>query len=287
MPSSPPVVFTPPSPSPAAPAEPGLAAAAPAAPPVVFAAPSPSPAAPPVPGLAAAAPGAPPVVFAHPMAASVAATDTATYSGDNNDMVFTAAAPGEWGNGISVINSRGASGAMASTVTVSGLTITVTRVPYARMVITGSAGPDVNGTLHYAGTESGVSYWSTTGAITAPASGTWIRAYTRPENSCVIERYVAGAYDGGFVSANNPATPDAGTGWLGGTTPPTVTAGYTCASQFLAALAADPSAAAIVTGAMASGNDGSGSILGSSGSTATSFLTGGSGPPLIPAAVLP
>jgi len=168
--------------------------------------------------------------------ASVTASLTTNLAGANNDLTFEAVEAGYAGNSISVAYSTAVAPVAATTVTVSGKAITVTRAAKARMVVTGTLSPDVAGTYLYMGDTEGKPLYRVDGDPDGYLIG-WDGSAWYLGNT------------GMFYSTQNVATPDLVTAWVavgGAAGVPTVTAGATTARQVMDAIAASVAASALV-----------------------------------------
>lgn len=149
-----------------------------------------------------------------------------------------------------------------TTVTISGKNITVTPGTKARMIVTGTLSvwdtPYTFPAISYNGISNGKpaygdrsSYSNDSISWTTSGGG----------SSWVLN---AGGKTSSWASPDNVASPDIAT-WEtgdgnGGGGTPTITAATSSASQVIDAVAANPTAAALLSGALASGNDGTGAV---------------------------
>ena len=171
--------------------------------------------------------------------------------GDDNNVLFTAVAPGAGGNLISVRYAEPLSGQDTTTIAVAGSAITVTPGTKARMIVSGALTAGVNGEYFYAGiingkphyTQDGINYFY---AILANQAVSVIR-YESP-NWCVWRFAANGTkiFESTVISVESH--PDGQSYYTTiGTGTPTVTAAISSAAEIIAAVNASPAAAALVT----------------------------------------
>lgn len=149
-----------------------------------------------------------------------------------------------------------------TTVTVSGNDITVTPGTKAKMQINNVQ--VVHSVLGYAGQVNGYPMYSSDGSTsTTPRTNTTI-LYSTGSSWVLISWYdTLNAVFSRWSTSGPDATPDLITSWLpegAGSGTPTIAPISSSASQVIAAVAANPTAAALISGTLASSNDGTGAV---------------------------